>query len=122
VIKGYLKGEMREPVSAKSKTMRGRYRLYPSGLLDDIESHRAELIEISMKSWPVLLAKIKQKKEQRVLSHSFLARLHAQCGTPKVAHANLVELSSRWRPSRDTYPSKKVRAQLLWGKRRNRET
>jgi hypothetical protein len=52
---------MREPVSSKAKTMRGRYRVYPRGLLDDREVHRAELIELSMKSWPVLLAKIKKK-------------------------------------------------------------
>lgn len=63
IIKGYLKGEMREPVSSKAKTMRGRYRVYPSGLLDDIELHRAELIEISMKSWPVLLAKLNKQKK-----------------------------------------------------------
>jgi hypothetical protein len=61
VRKGYLKGEMREPVSKGAKTMRGRYRVYPKGLLDDIEVHRGELIELSMKSWPVLLAKIKKK-------------------------------------------------------------
>ncbi len=61
IQKGYLKGEMREPVSRKAKTMRGRYRVYPRGLLDDIEVHRAELIELSMKSWPVLLARIKKK-------------------------------------------------------------
>jgi DNA-binding transcriptional MerR regulator len=62
IIKGYLKGEMVAPVSAKAKTMRGHYRVYPSGLLDDIELHRAELIEISMKSWPVLLAKLNKQK------------------------------------------------------------
>lgn len=61
IKKGYLKGEMREPVSSKAKTMRGRYRVYPRGLLDDIELHRAELLELSMKQWPVLLAKIKKK-------------------------------------------------------------
>jgi len=63
IKKGYLKGEMREPVSRKAKTDRGRYRVYPRGLLDDIEVHRNELIELSMKSWPVLLAKIKKREE-----------------------------------------------------------
>lgn len=61
IQKGCLKGEMREPVSSKAKTMRGRYRVYPRGLLEDIEVYRAELIELSMKSWPVLLSKIKKK-------------------------------------------------------------
>jgi DNA-binding transcriptional MerR regulator len=61
ILKGYLKGEMVSPVSPKSKTMRGRYRIYPQGLLDDIEVHRKELIELSMKSWPVLLAKLHKR-------------------------------------------------------------
>jgi hypothetical protein len=61
IKKGYLKGEMREPVSRRAKTMRGRYRIYPRGLLDDIEVYRNELIELSMRSWPTLLAKIKKK-------------------------------------------------------------
>jgi len=61
IKKGYLKGEMYEPVSRKAKTMRGRYRVYPKGLLDDIEVYRSELIELSMKSWPTLLAKLKKK-------------------------------------------------------------
>ncbi len=61
IQKGVLKGEMVSPVSSKAKTMRGRYRIYPHGLLSDIETYRAELIEISMKSWPVLLAKLKKK-------------------------------------------------------------
>jgi hypothetical protein len=61
IKKGYLNGEMREPVSSKAKTMRGRYRVYPKGLLDDIEVYRNELIELSMKSWPTLLGKIKKK-------------------------------------------------------------
>jgi len=62
IQKGYINGEMREPVSHKAKTMRGRYRIYPHGLLDDIEIYRSELLELSMKSWPTLLAKIKAKK------------------------------------------------------------
>jgi len=61
IKKGYLNGEMKEPISHKAKTMRGRYRVYPRGLLDDIEVYRSELIELSMKSWPTLLAKIKKK-------------------------------------------------------------
>ena len=61
IKKGYLNGEMREPVSHKAKTMRGRYRVYPRGLLDDIEVYRSQLIELSMKSWPTLLAKIKKR-------------------------------------------------------------
>jgi hypothetical protein len=61
IKKGYLNGEMREPVSAKAKTMRGRYRVYPKGLLDDIEVYRNELIELSMKSWPTMVAKLKKK-------------------------------------------------------------
>jgi Predicted methyltransferases len=61
IQKGILKGEMVSPVTPKAKTMRGRYRIYPQGLLDDIEVHRNELIELSMKSWPTLLAKLKKK-------------------------------------------------------------
>jgi|SRR5438445_2563270 len=59
---GYLKGEMREPTSPRAKTMRGRYRIYPKGFLEDVEVYRQELIELSMKSWPTLLARIKKKK------------------------------------------------------------
>lgn len=55
---GYLKGEMYDPVTKNAK--RGRYRIYPHDLLDDIEMHRSELIELSMKSWPKLLMKIKK--------------------------------------------------------------
>lgn len=61
IKKGYLKGEMREPVSRRAKTMRGRYRVYPKGLLEDIEVYRTELIELSMRSWPTLLGKIKRR-------------------------------------------------------------
>ena len=60
--KGVLKGEMVSPVAPKAKTMRGRYRIYPHGLLSDIEVYRSELIELSMKSWPTLLAKLKKAK------------------------------------------------------------
>lgn len=62
IKKGYLTGEMREPLSSKAKTMRGRYRIYPKGFLEDVEVYRQELIELSMKSWPTLLAKIKKKE------------------------------------------------------------
>ena len=58
---GYLKGEMYEPMTKGAK--RGRYRIYPQGLLDDIEVYRSELIELSMKSWPTLLAKLKTMKK-----------------------------------------------------------
>lgn len=61
ILQGILKGEMVAPVSKGAKTMRGRYRIYPHGLLSDIEVYRAELIEISMKSWPVLLARLKKE-------------------------------------------------------------
>jgi len=61
IQQGILKGEMVSPVSSKAKTMRGRYRIYPHGLLEDIEVYRSELIELSMKSWPTLLAKLKKK-------------------------------------------------------------
>src|SRR5215469_11003772 len=61
IKKGYVKGEMREPVSSKAKTMRGRYRIYPKGFLEDVEVYRSQLIELSMKSWPTLLARIKKK-------------------------------------------------------------
>jgi hypothetical protein len=60
IQQGILKGEMYEPMTKGAK--RGRYRIYPHGLLSDIETYRAELIEISMKSWPVLLAKLKKMK------------------------------------------------------------
>ncbi len=63
ILKGVLKGEMVSPVTPKSKTMRGRYRIYPHSLLSDIEVHRSELIELSMKSWPTLLAKLKKTKK-----------------------------------------------------------
>ncbi len=61
IQRGVLKGEMIEPVSNKAKTMRGRYRIYPHDLLDDIELYRSELIELSMQQWPKLLAKIKRR-------------------------------------------------------------
>src|SRR5439155_17319798 len=59
INKGVLKGEMYDPKTKGAK--RGRYRVYTQGLLDDIELYRAELLELSMKSWPTLLAKIKKK-------------------------------------------------------------
>lgn len=55
---GYLKGEMYDPMTKGAK--RGRYRIYPHGLLNDIEVYRSELIELSMREWPKLLAKIKK--------------------------------------------------------------
>jgi len=57
---GRLQGEMREPVSKKAKTMRGRYRIFPS-CVEDIELHREELIEASRRYWPGLLAKMRKK-------------------------------------------------------------
>jgi DNA-binding transcriptional MerR regulator len=61
IRKGYLKGEMHEPISRKAKTMRGRYRVYPHGLLDDIKIHYNELLELSMKKWPSMLGQLKKK-------------------------------------------------------------
>ena len=56
---GKLQGEMREPVSKGAKSMRGRYRIFPQAV-EDIESHRAELIEASRRYWPSLLAKMRK--------------------------------------------------------------
>jgi DNA-binding transcriptional MerR regulator len=56
---GYLKGEMYDAVTPGAK--RGRYRIYPKGMLDDIEVYRSQLIEMSMQSWPKLLAKLKKQ-------------------------------------------------------------
>jgi len=56
---GKLQGEMREPVSKGAKGMRGRYRIFPQAV-EDIESHRAELIEASRRYWPSLLAKMRK--------------------------------------------------------------
>lgn len=63
IKKGYVKGEMREPVSSKAKTMRDRYRTYPKGFLKDVEVYQSQLIELSMKSWPTLLAKLKNREK-----------------------------------------------------------
>jgi len=56
---GKLQGEMREPVSKKAKTMRGRYRIFPQAM-EDIEQHREALIEASRRYWPGLLAKMRK--------------------------------------------------------------
>ena len=55
---GILKGELAPPKTKKAK--RGQWHIYPAGLMQDIKVHREELIEISMKSWPMLLARIKK--------------------------------------------------------------
>ncbi len=40
---------------------RGRWRVYPQQLEDDIESHKEQLIELSRRYWPSLLAKLHKK-------------------------------------------------------------
>jgi len=35
----------------------------PKGFLEDVEVYRQELIELSMKSWPTLLANFKKMKK-----------------------------------------------------------
>ena len=57
---GRMQGEMREPVSKGAKTMRGRYHIFPQAI-EDIESHKAELIEASRRYWPALLAKMRKR-------------------------------------------------------------
>jgi predicted transcriptional regulator of viral defense system len=59
--RGWLQGEMREPLSEKAKTTRGRYRIFPQAV-EDIEIHREELIEQSRRYWVRLLVKMKKGK------------------------------------------------------------
>lgn len=56
---GRLQGEMREPISKGAKTMRGRYHIFPQSV-EDIEAHKEELIELSRRYWPSLLAKLRK--------------------------------------------------------------
>ena len=60
IRKGWLKADMREPISKNAKTMRGRYRIFPDQI-EDVESHKEELIEASRKYWVGLLVKIKKQ-------------------------------------------------------------
>jgi hypothetical protein len=57
--RGWLKGDQQEPVSKGAKTMRGRWHIFPQEV-EDIESHRDELIEASRKYWVRLLVKMKK--------------------------------------------------------------
>lgn len=61
IRRGWIKADMREPVSKNAKTMRGRYRVNPQEV-EDIESHRDELIEASRKYWVRLLVQLKKGK------------------------------------------------------------
>jgi len=54
---GRLNGAMLAPVSKKAKTDRGRYRVYSDGL-HDLELKREQLVKMSMKFWPSLMAKM----------------------------------------------------------------
>lgn len=59
--RGWLKGEQREPVSKNAKTMRGRWRVFPQQI-EDIETHKEELIEASRKYWIRLLVSMRKGK------------------------------------------------------------
>lgn len=57
--KGWLEGEMREPVSKGAKTMRGRYRIFPKSI-EELENSREMLIEQTRKYWVGILVKRKK--------------------------------------------------------------
>lgn len=59
--KGWLAGEMREPLSKDAKTTRGRYRIFPQAV-EDIESQKEALIEESRRYWVGLLVKRMKKR------------------------------------------------------------
>lgn len=61
IRRGWIKGEMYEPISPKAKTMRGRWRVNPQEV-EDIELYKDELIEASRKYWVRLLVQIKKGK------------------------------------------------------------
>jgi uncharacterized protein YjcR len=54
IKKGWLQGEMREPISKQAKTMRGRYHVFPQAV-EDIEVRKDELIEQSRRYWVRLM-------------------------------------------------------------------
>lgn len=54
---GCINGVMMAPTSKKTKTDRGRYRVYNDGL-HDLELKRDTLIRASMRYWPRLMKKI----------------------------------------------------------------
>ncbi|HEY4034802.1 MAG TPA: hypothetical protein VGL94_12650 [Ktedonobacteraceae bacterium] len=60
IRRGWLQAEMREPVSKQAKTMRGRYHIFPQAI-EDIETHKDELIEASKRYWISLLVKMRRK-------------------------------------------------------------
>ncbi len=45
----------------RNEQWRETLRIYPKGFLEAGEIYRQELLELSMKSWPTLLAKLKKK-------------------------------------------------------------
>lgn len=57
IKKGWLQGEMREPISKQAKTMRGRYHIFPQAV-EDIEVRKDELIEQSRRYWFRLLRQL----------------------------------------------------------------
>ena len=54
---GVLKADKRESVSEKAKGNRHRWRIHPQSI-EDVESHKEDLIEASKKYWVRLLAKM----------------------------------------------------------------
>jgi hypothetical protein len=61
IIKGWLVGEMREPVSPKAKTMRGRYRIFPQ-CIEDIERDKDAIIEETKRYWVGISVKRRKAK------------------------------------------------------------
>ena len=57
IKKGWLQGEMKEPISKGAKTMRGRYHVFPQAV-EDIEVRKDELIEQSRRYWVRLLRQL----------------------------------------------------------------
>jgi hypothetical protein len=56
---GVLKADKRETVSEKAKGTGHRWRIYPSAI-EDIESHKEDLIEASRKYWVSLLFRMRK--------------------------------------------------------------
>jgi hypothetical protein len=56
---GILKADKRESISEKAKGGKHRWRIHPQSI-EDIESHKEELIEASKKYWIRLLVKMRK--------------------------------------------------------------
>lgn len=61
IRRGWIKADMMEPMSKDAKTTRGRYRIFPQ-VVDDIESHKDELIEASRRYWVSMLFKMRNRR------------------------------------------------------------